>query len=109
MTVLDEKLVWQKFDEEANLQKQLVAAFEGYEFSLEIREFTSTLSFLKREIEEQKNVEIQYGDVKALISLNTRITVLYFALFSTQLSLEEYFYKRSALLRQVGRGTRNPV
>lgn len=107
MTVLDEKLVWQKFDEEANLQKQLVAAFEGYEFSLEIREFASTLSFLKREIEEQKNVEIQHGDVKALISLNTRITVLYFALFSTQLSLEEYFYKRSALLRE-GSVTKDP-
>lgn len=97
---MDEKLLWKKFDEETDLKNRLVAGFKGYEFLIDIRGFASTLSFLKREIEEQKKAEIQSGDVKALVTLNTRITVSYFTIFSTQLSFEEYFYKRSAELRE---------
>jgi hypothetical protein len=42
---------------------------------------------------------VDHGDIKKMVHLSTKAGVLYFSGYSTQLSFEEYFYKRSASLK----------
>lgn len=100
MDLFDSPDFWSKIDEEKNLQERLVNGFKDYDFILDIKSFPATIEWLMQEINnKENNTEILPGDIKSLANLSTGLSVLYFSMYSTQLSFEDYFYKESAKLR----------